>query len=420
MKKLILLVSLVILFLFSVSLIIWTDEYHVTPSGSDANLGTEESPWRTIQYAADYVAPGDTVYIHAGTYAESITMSISGNSSSPITFTAAKNEAATIKGDITISRGTSYLNISNLTVRDFSIWGITLNGDNHYIRLSELTIIGGECGVHFTWGNSGQPPAEGPVSDITLEDSIIKNTIYTAVDCTPGPCNRMTFRNLEITGAGIAGGASWGADGIAVERGKDVLVEGCYIYDNGGDGIDLNSRNFDGDISGIIVNRNEVVRNRRNGIKLWAGGRMENNVVWGQGDTAVVIGAYRGTYELINNSIAYNMWNADFSIRNYSFVAAYPENDTSARIKLTLLNNIFAFNTGPNVGSPTGIYLGKGVTLAKEGYNLFWSREDGEIQAEFITGNGWFSRADITDGTWAAASGQGKGDIVGDPLFCEG
>lgn len=281
LKKAIILVPLWILFLFFMTIAAWATEYHVSPSGNDANSGTEENPWRTIQYAADSVASGDTVYIHAGTYSESVVISVSGAAGAPITFIAAQNEAVTIKGDITIVRGTSYLNISNLTVRDFSIWGISLNGDNRHIKLSGLIIIGGECGVHFTWGYSAQPPAEGPVSDISLEDSVIKNSIYTAVDCTPGPCNQMIFRNLEITGAGIAAESSWAADGIAVERGKDIIVEGCYIYDNGGDGIDLNSRDFDGNISGIIVRRNKVVRNRRNGIKLWAGGKMENNVLWG-------------------------------------------------------------------------------------------------------------------------------------------
>jgi hypothetical protein len=227
----------------------------------------------------------------------------------------------------------------------------------------------------------------------------------------------MTFRNLEVTGAGIAGESFWGADGIAVERGSTILVEGCYVYGNGGDGIDLNSRDFNGNVPGIIVRRNEVACNRSNGIKLWAGGKMENNVLWGQGNTPVAIGAYPGTYEVINNTIAYNMWSANYSVRSYSFVAAYPEDGAPAKIKLSLLNNIFAFNTGPNIGSPTGIYLGEGVTLVKEGHNLFWSREDGEIQAEFVAGDAWFSRNEISDGTWAAASGQGEGDIIADPLF---
>ncbi len=420
MKKRIFFILCEFIFLLLLSLWIFADEYHVSPSGSDTNLGSKESPWRTIQYAADSVSPGDMVYIHAGTYTESITFSISGTSGAPINFSGVQNENVIIKGDIAIQRGTAYISISNLMLKDFPIWGITVTGDNHHITLSELNIIGGECGVHFTYGASSQPPVEGPVSDITLENSIIKDSLYTAIDCTPGPCNQMIFRNLEITGAGIAGQSFWGSDGIAVERGRNILVEGCYVHRNGGDGIDLNSRDYNGNVPGIIVRRNKVARNRSNGIKLWAGGKMENNVLCGQGNTPVVIGAYPGTYEVINNTIAYNMWDADYSVRNYSFVAAYPEDVTSAKIELTLLNNIFAFNTGPSIGTPTGIYLGKGVTLVKEGYNLFWSREDGEIQAEFVAGDVWFSRNEISNGNWAGASEQGEGDTVGDPLFKAG
>lgn len=114
------------------------------------------------------------------------------------------------------------------------------------------------------------------------------------------------------------------------------------------------------------------------------------------------------------------MWNANYSERSYSFVAAYPEEGTSPSIRLTLINNIFAFNTGPNVGSPTGIYLGEGVNLINERYNLFWSRVDGEIQAEFLGNGRWFTREEITNGTWAGASGQGKGDIAADPIFVSG
>jgi hypothetical protein len=48
--------------------------YYVATSGNDSNPGTETLPWRTIQKAANIVSTGDTVYIKAGTYVESITL----------------------------------------------------------------------------------------------------------------------------------------------------------------------------------------------------------------------------------------------------------------------------------------------------------------------------------------------------------
>jgi hypothetical protein len=423
MKK----IAFIFLILFGVNLsLAWTffqgvqwtkaTEYHVALSGSDSNPGTLSAPWRTIQHAADSVVSGDTVFIHTGTYEEEVVFKYSGTSNAPITFTAAQDETVTVEG-LEFTAGTDYMNIQNLKIEGASIWRVWLRGNNHYITLQGLTIIGGEAGVRITWGDSGQPPIDGPVSDITLADSLIQGQVYTAVDCTPGPGDRLTFRNLEICGPEAEGEPSFAADGIAVERGDNILVENCTIHDVWGDGIDLNSRDTAGNVPGIKVKRNKIVRAHRNGIKLWAGGRIENNVVWGSGVAPVDIGAYPGSYEFVNNTVAFNMWDKSYSGRDYSFVAAYPSDGISAAIDLTLSNNIFAFNTGPQVGTPTGIYLGEGVNLVKEGHNLFWSRENCEITAEFVQEDPEFSRSEIENGTWAGASGQGAGDRTSDPVF---
>ncbi len=47
-------------------------EYHVAPTGDDTNPGTEALPWRTIGRANTTLQAGDIVYLHAGTYDESI------------------------------------------------------------------------------------------------------------------------------------------------------------------------------------------------------------------------------------------------------------------------------------------------------------------------------------------------------------
>ena len=393
--------------------------YYVSPQGSDSAAGQEQSPWQTVQKAADSVVPGDTVYIRTGIYDEEVVLNTSGTEAAPITFLAMPDEEVNLQG-LEFASGVSYLNVTNLIIEGFSVWGVFIRGNNSHITLDGLTVKGGEGGLRITWGYSGQEPIDGQVSNITLKNSLIQGPVYTAVDCTPGPCNQMTFQNLEIHSAGLAGEDSYGADGIAVEKGQDILVEDCYVHDNGGDGIDLNSRDTDGNMAGIIVRRNRVVRNHKNGIKLWAGGRMENNIVWGQGDTAVWIGTYPSKYEVVNNTIAYNMWDPNYSARNYSMVAAYPEEGFSPQIDLTLLNNIFAFNSNGAMGGPTGLYLGEGVNLVNEGYNLFWSREESEMVANFLEESVDITRARITNGTWAASIGQGTGDIAADPLFIAG
>ena len=402
-----------------------TCTHYAAPGGSDDGSGTEAQPWATIQHAADSAQPGDVVCFRNGTYAaDEVHLSRSGTADALITFIAYPGEVPILDGGgstgelLILDAGASYLRISGFTLRDFTIWGIELSGENRYVYLDHLDIGGGEASVHFTYGETEGPPEEGPVEYITLEDSLIHGSRYSAVDCTPGPCNYMVVRRVEIYNTGLEGEAFYGSDGLEFARGYPVLVEDCYIHDNGGDGIDLNSRDRAGNASGVVVRRNRVVRNHLNGIKLWAGGRMENNVVWGQGNSAVWVGTFPSTVEVINNTIAYNMWDSAYSERNWAFVAGYPEEMDSPPVMLTLVNNIFAFNADPTEGGPTGIYLGPGVTLVREEHNLYYSRPDGEITAEFVSGrDADFTRAEIVDTTWANLSGQGQNDLVNDPLF---
>ncbi len=396
--------------------------FHVAPNGNDAGPGSSERPWRTLQHAADKAGPGARISVHSGTYVGDVLFRVSGKPGAPLVVAGPEDDSVIVQGAVEIKPGVSHLRLDHLTVRGFPNWGITLDGSNSHIEMTHLTVIGGEAGVRLTSGDSGQPPADGPISDVTLADSRIRDSLYSAVDCTPGPCDRLVFRHLEITGAGLVGEDSHGADGLAVERGSDILVEDCFVHDNGGDGIDLNSRDLKGHVRGIVVRRNRVVRNHLNGIKLWAGGRIENNAVWGQGGTAMVIGKLPGSYELVNNTVAYNMWAAEYGGRDYALVAAYPSDETgvSPPTELTLRNNIFAFNGGPAHGDPTGLYVGTGVRWVSEGNNLFWSRADDEITWETGSGSREISRTDIDAGPWSGGRGPGARDVAADPRFVSG
>jgi len=75
--------------------------YYVALNGNNANAGFLQNPWRTIDYAADRVSPGDTVIVGPGHYGETVTPNVSGTSGRPITFYGAKlatNTAWSISG----------------------------------------------------------------------------------------------------------------------------------------------------------------------------------------------------------------------------------------------------------------------------------------------------------------------------------
>ncbi len=395
---------------------------YVSPDGDDAAAGTRQNPWRTVQHAAESVGPGDVVYLRSGTYEDEIALERSGAADGPIVFASepAPDGGATdvvVEGPFILSQGTSHICLDGLTVRGFSVWGVDVTGGNHHIELTNLHVQGGEAGIHLTVGDSGSDPEDGPVSDVLIADCVVHDCLYTAIDGTPGPCNRIVVRRVEVYGAGLTEEDSFGADGIAIERGEQLLIEDCYVHDNGGDGIDLNSRDTEGHARGIVVRGNVVARNHLNGVKLWAGGRLEGNVLWGQGANPLDVGIYDCEAQIVRNTIAYNMWDAQFAGRDYASTFGWPEEGTP-RVRLTLKGNLWAFNTGPDVGSPTGIFLGEGVELVEESENLFYSRDDGEITWEAIDRE--FTRSDIPGGAWAAATGHGEGDQATDPRFVAG
>jgi hypothetical protein len=73
--------------------------YYVSPSGSDDNDGkTLQTPFKTIQRAADVMNPGDTCCIRQGVYRETIRPAKSGQQGAPITFQPYQNENVTISG----------------------------------------------------------------------------------------------------------------------------------------------------------------------------------------------------------------------------------------------------------------------------------------------------------------------------------
>ena len=80
----------------------YTKVYHVAcghPAAADANPGTEEQPWLTINRAAQVLQPGEKVVVHAGIYRESIHPLRGGDGPERmIAFEAARDEDVQVRG----------------------------------------------------------------------------------------------------------------------------------------------------------------------------------------------------------------------------------------------------------------------------------------------------------------------------------
>ncbi len=93
-------------------------EFHVAIQGSDTNSGTQPSPFRSIQHAADRAQPGDVITVHQGVYRERINPPRGGTSDARrIVYRAAPGEQVEIKGSEIIKNW--------VKVQD-DVWQVTL------------------------------------------------------------------------------------------------------------------------------------------------------------------------------------------------------------------------------------------------------------------------------------------------------
>ncbi|MDF1753362.1 MAG: hypothetical protein P1U89_11340 [Verrucomicrobiales bacterium] len=101
-----------ILTIISVNILAWclntqitkATDFFVAPTGDNNSPGTSiEAPFATIQHAVDLMQPGDTCYIRAGIYRQTIRLQgKAGTAGKPITLTYYQDETVTLDGTIII------------------------------------------------------------------------------------------------------------------------------------------------------------------------------------------------------------------------------------------------------------------------------------------------------------------------------
>ena len=231
-------------------------DYHVSPSGNDANSGASASPWRTLQKAANSVAPGDVVHVADGTYA-GMHLSRSGTSAAPITFKANGANAlvnarnATTEDNINLE-GASYVVIDGFVVEDSPRAGI---------RVVEAT------GVVIRNNRIARSDHSGILTGWTPGIQIIDNITYGA----------LAQHGIYVANSRVSP--------------DDVVIRGNESYGNGQNGIQLNGdcwEGGDGIISGAIIEDNLVHDNNWKGFSLISvqGSIIRNNVIWDNGISA--------------------------------------------------------------------------------------------------------------------------------------
>ena len=135
--------------------------YYVATTGSDTNPGTEASPWRNIQKAADTMVAGDTCIVKDGTYTDSnnygairnciVIIRRDGTPTNWITFRAENTHGAVLNGNNSRTNAfylyrTNYIRIEGFEIRNTN-GGIHING-SHDIYMYQCKIH--DIGRYYT------------------------------------------------------------------------------------------------------------------------------------------------------------------------------------------------------------------------------------------------------------------------------
>ena len=122
-------------------------------NGNDTNPGTLASPFRTIQKCATVAVAGDTCFIRAGTYRETVTVARSGTQGKPITFTPYAGETVTISGADVITGWTLQAHPSGHVYRANMPWSLNVRTSNPDQITNNQIFVDGQMMPEARWPN---------------------------------------------------------------------------------------------------------------------------------------------------------------------------------------------------------------------------------------------------------------------------
>ena len=361
--------------------------YYVATTGDDANPGTLEQPWRTVQHAVDRLLPGDTVFLRAGVYHEHVRVTRSGETGAYLTLAAYAGETATVDG-----QGV-----------DMENWGgvIDLSGQS-YVRVSGLRLINS--------GFAGVFADEG--SNLVVDHCSTYNTAMSGIFLFQA--RDVLVESNEVVWAGSSGYQEFisivEVDGFEVRHNR---VHGFNPATGGKEGIDAKNGSSNGSI-----HHNRVYDLDQVGIYIDAFSKQSRNIqVYANlvydiaGDDGIALAAEAGGG--LENIWVYN----NLSVNNgVGLSVSNCCSDLAATHLMTdvyILNNTFFGNGGGiHIANPdvTNLVVRNNIVSQNQGYQIL--AESWVAPAAFSVDH------NLIDG-FRDAEGEiiGEDAVTGDPLF---
>ena len=253
--------------------------YHVAAAGgNDAATGAQTTPWATLQKAANTVQAGDTVIVHAGTYA-GFDLWTSGTASQRITFSAESRSRHQCT-ELRTADGINLEGASYVTIEGFKVVGVPRTGirsvlnDGVIIR-NNVADQNGRWGILTGWSEniliennemSRSVSEHGIYVSNSADNPVIRNNlvwgnrasgiqinadVYAGGD---GIITNALVENNVIYGNGVGGGAALNMDGVQSSRFQNNL-----LYDNHASGLVFYAFNgAEGSKNNVVVNNTIV------------------------------------------------------------------------------------------------------------------------------------------------------------------
>ena len=312
--------------------------YYVAKYGDDNNQGTLASPWCTIQKAANSAAPGDTVYVRAGTYNEKLSITGSGSEGNIITYSAYPDETVTIDGNNTPS------------VNDWQGL-VTISGD--YVTFRNFRVI------NSRWAGILAENA----NNIIIQGNYIAKTKSAGILCRQGTNYKVLNNELYHTSGyynQAQGDSSDSQESISIQEQVDGFeVAYNYVHDvgiggkQGCEGIDTKAGVRNGS-----THHNRIINAQSVGIYVDAWDTYVDNIdvydnfVSGGPSSGISVSAEDGgtvnEVRVYNNIIIGNNWGMMFP--------SYDGSSGGTLQNVSVVNNtIYSNNSGPD---KFGIWIG--------------------------------------------------------------
>jgi Right handed beta helix region/Pel9A-like, right handed beta helix region len=374
-------------------------DYYVATTGSDSGPGTLAQPWATLQHAVQSIAPGDTIYVRAGTYVGCRITNLnsgSGSPGAPKTLTAYPGEAVLINapGPLNVQNscieveGIDGVEITDWVVNGFEVTGATYAGID--TRVSRRVTVSN----NYSHDNSSMGIFTAFAYYVTIEYN----------ECSYNTGQHGIYASNSADYATIRGNLSHhnGRSGIQLNGDKrfkpgdgvmsfntiedNILWENCIGTGGGG------ALNFDG-MSDSIVRNNLLYNNHLMGITLYAVDAAEgssrnlvyNNTIVMAPDSYTVIhiptskkGSPNPTGNRIKNNIIYTPDSADMCIMVWGAGALaaggsdynvttnlFSVNGGKAKISLTQWRS-YGFDAHSFISTPAALF----VDPANSNYHL--------------------------------------------------